>query len=209
MLTLISCPTRPSVRYRRAAPRLSAESFGRCEPWAPERATLLEVVNVVGRIEDSSAWAERTEVVVLEDDKVSTTEQAATAKRRNMAQKNDQVEKLAFVTNVPSLPFTDERMAAAVGRSVADFASMPVEPATLAVVFDALAHSKTTLVSRSDADERIRSWRRADDGSLDADAFGAGLRKGLLAVLAANFVLYFFIASGVAIVGKVVFNAAT
>ena len=79
----------------------------------------------------------------------------------------------------------------------------------LAVVFDALAHSKTTLVSRSDADERIRSWRRADDGSLDADAFGAGLRKGLLAVLAANFVLYFFIASGVAIVGKVVFNAAT
>ena len=210
MLTLIGCPTRPALRHRRTAVRLSADqSFGRCEPWAPERATLLEVVNVVGRFEDSSAWAERTEVVVLEDDKVSSTEQAATAKRRAMAQKNDQVEKLAFVTNVPGLPFTDERMAAAVGRSVADFASMPVEPATLAVVFDALAHSKTTLVSRSDADERIKSWRRVDDGSLDADAFGAGLRKGLLAVLAANFVLYFFIASGVAIVGKVVFNAAT
>ena len=64
-------------------------------------------------------------------------------------------------------------------------------------------------MSRSDADERIKSWRRVDDGSLDADAFGAGLRKGMLAVLAANFVLYFFISSGVAIVGKVVYNAVT
>ena len=195
---------------RTAPPRLGNDpSFGRCEPWAPERATLLEVINIVGRFEDSSEWAKRTEVAVLDDDKASTTAQAATAKRRDFAQKLDQVERLAFVKNVPKLPFTDKRMAAAVGKSVADFASMPVELAHLAVVFDALAHSKTTLVSRSDADERIKSWRREDDGSLDAEAFGGGLRKGFLAVLAANFVLCFFLTTGVAIVGRVIYDAAT
>ena len=87
-----------------------------------------------------------------------------------------------------------------------DFAAMPVEPAHLAVVFDALAQSKTTLVERTAADARIAGWRRAD-GSLDADAFGAGLRRGLLAVLAANAVLYFFVASGVAVVGRVLLDA--
>jgi len=190
--------------------RLSAaigRSFGRCEPWSPDRATLLEVINVVGRFRDSSAWSDRTQFAVLDDASASTSDQAATAKRREFADKMSQVERLAFVENVPRLPFEDESLAEAAGLSVDDFTAMSVEPAHLAVVFDALANSKTTLVSRAEADERIASWRRAD-GSLDADAFSAGLRKGAVAVLAANAVLYFFLTAGVAVVARVVLGAA-
>ena len=86
--------------------------------------------------------------------------------------------------------------------------AMTVEPAHLAVVFDSLARSKTTLVDRSQADERIASWRR-DDGSFDVDAFSSGLRKGSVAVLAANAVLYFFLTAGAAVVARVVLGAAS
>ena len=199
----------PKSRTRAAIPRLTADaeqrSFGRCEPWAPERATALQIINVLGRFSRSSAWAQRTEFAVLEDDSAATTDQAATEKRSEFAKKFDQVERLAFMTNVPTLPFTDAALAQSVGRDVDEFETMRVEPAHLTVVFDALAQSKTTLVSREAADERLATWRRVD-GSFDADAFGQGLRRGLLSVLAANAVLYFFIISGVAIVGRVVFD---
>ena len=200
---------------RRHAPlRLSAagsgdldRTFGRCEPWAPERATLLDVINVIGRFEDSSSWSKRYEFAVIEDEAAATTDQAATAKRRDFADKFDQVERIAFVTNVPALPFADAALASSVGLAVEDFASREVAPEHLSVVFDALAQSKTTLVRRDDANARLAAWRTAD-GGLDADAFGRGLRTGLLSVLAANAVLYFFVASGVAIVGRVVVDAA-
>jgi hypothetical protein len=104
------------------------------------------------------------------------------------------------------LPFADAALASSVGQSVDAFAAMPVERAHLAVVFDALAQSKTTLVSREDADARIAAWRTTD-GSFAADTFGGGLRRGLLSVLAANAVLYFFVASGVAIVGRVLLDS--
>lgn len=73
--------------------------FGRCEPWAPEKASTLEVINVVGRFRDCSAWVERSEFIVLEDAAASTDSQAATEKRGDFAKKFDQVERLAFVTN--------------------------------------------------------------------------------------------------------------
>ena len=178
-----------------------ARTFGRCEPWAPERATTLEVINIIGRFEESSQWSARTEFATP-DASESTTAQAATEKRREFAQKYDQAERLAFNTNVPTLPFVDAPLAASVGRTVDDFATMEITPAHLSVVFDALANSKTTLVSKDAADERIKAWRTAD-GGFDAEAFGGGLRKGLVAVLAANAVLYFFIASGIAVVARV------
>lgn len=194
-------------------PRISesalSRSFGRCEPWSPDRATLLEVINVVGRFRDSSAWSDRTSPFATVDDaSASTADQAATAKRRAFADKMSQVERLAFVENVPQLPFEDESLAATAGLSVKAFAAMTVEPAHLAVVFDSLARSKTTLVDRSQADERIASWRR-DDGSFDVDAFSSGLRKGSVAVLAANAVLYFFLTAGAAVVARVVLGAAS
>ena len=205
---LVSCASGFSTaRPARLSAAALGRTFGRCEPWSPDTATLLEVINVVGRFQDSSLWSDRTQFAVLDDASSSTANQAATAKRREFADKMLQVERLAFVENVPQLPFEDESLAAAAGLSVDDFAAMSIEPAHLTVVFDALANSKTTLVTRADADERIASWRRAD-GSLDADAFGAGLRKGLLAVLAANAVLYFFLTAGVAVVARVVLGAA-
>jgi len=199
------------LRRRAALPRMLSDAdrtFGRCEFWAAEKATALQVVNVLGRFGDSAAWAERTDFATLEDDSADTTDQAATEKRNAFAKRFDQVERVAFMRNVPSLPFIDERLASDVGASVESFAAMPVEPAHLAVVFDALAHSKTTLVKRSDADERIASWR-ASDGGFDADAFGSGLRTGLVSVLAANAVLYFFVASGVAVVARVGLDIAS
>ena len=195
---------------RTPAPVLSASvdrTFGRCEPWAPERATLLEVVNVVGRFgADCSEWAERTEFAENVDEKDSTEAQAATAKRRAFADKNNQLERVAFRSNVPKLPFTDARLASSVGKSVDDF-SQPPSNEHLAIVFDAIANSKASLVSREDADARISLWRTSD-GALDADAFGSDLRKGLVSVLAANAVLYFFIFSGVAVLGRVLFDGA-
>ena len=146
-------------------------------------------------------------LISVDDERVSSPDQSRTAKRRAFADKFGQVERVAFEANVPGLPFVDAPLAASVGMGVDDFALMAGEPAHLAVVFDALAHSKTTLVSREEAEARIASWR-ADDGGLDADAFGKGLRKGLLAVLAANAVLYFFVASGVAVVCRVFLDVA-
>ena len=201
-----------SIMWQRAAPpRMTSDpsrTFGRCEFWAAEKATTLQVVNVIGRFSDSGAWVERTDFATIEDASADTTAQAATEKRNAFAKKFDQVERVAFVSNVPSLPFIDDRLAADVGASVESFAAMPIEPAHLAVVFDALAHSKTTLVKRSDADERIASWRAAD-GSFDADAFGSGLRTGLVSVLAANVVLYFFLATGVTVVARVGLDLAS
>ena len=203
----------PAASHQRVAlsPRLSGETsrrFGRCEPWAPEKATLLEVINVIGRFEDSAAWSTRETYAVVDDKASSTPEQAATESRGEFAKKFDQVERVAFIENVPRLPFTDDVLARSVGKMPEYFAAAEVERAHLMVVFDALAQSKSTLVSKSDADERIASWRAAD-GSFDASAFEYGLRKGLVAVVAANAVLYGLIAGGVAIVGKVVVDALT
>jgi len=210
MLTLPRCGLALASHTRIALPPQLSESktFGRCEPWAPETASLLDVINVLGRFEDSAAWSTRTTYAVVDDRASSTPEQAATESRGEFAKKFDQVERVAFLENVPQLPFTDEVLAQSVGTSAEYFASTEVDRAHLMVVFDALAHSKSTLVSRSEADERIASWRAAD-GSFDASAFEYGLRKGLIAVLSANVVLYGLIAGGVAIVGKVILDALT
>ena len=205
----LGLPLMPPPCPRAAAPPLlSAErSFGRCEFWSAEKASSLQVVNVIGRFRESSQWAERSSYAELEDESVSTTDQAKTAKRRDFAKKFDQVERVAFVENMPSLPFGDAALASSIGKAVEDFDSMEVEAAHLAVVFDALAHSKTTLVSKREADERIATWRTAD-GAFDADAFGKGLRIGLVSVLSANAVLYFFVGSGIAIACRLLLDAA-
>eukprot|EP00966_Prymnesium_polylepis_P021123 486025-Prymnesium_polylepis.1 len=83
---------------------------------------------------------------------------------------------------------------------------MAVEPAHIAVVFDALAESKSSVVNRDDADARLALWR-TPDGGFDEEAFGGGLRKGLVTVLRAYVVLYFFVGCGVAVVGRVVLDA--
>lgn len=190
------------------APRMMADpsrTFGRCEPWASERATARQIVGVVGRFTDSASWRDRSSFATV-DASADTPLQAETENRYAVAKKLGQVERVAFLQNVPKLRFDDERLAASVGATADDFAS--IDEATMQIVFDALAQSKTSLVKQDDADARIAAWRGAD-GGFDADAFGAGLRQGAGAVIAANAVLYFFLISGAFIVFKIAVGIAT
>ena len=193
------------------APRMMADpsrTFGRCEPWASERATARQIVGVVGRFTDSASWRDRSSFATVDDASADTPLQAETENRYAVAKKLGQVERVAFLQNVPTLRFADERLAASVGATVDDFASASIDEATMQIVFDALAQSKTSLVKQDDADARIAAWRGAD-GGFDDDAFGAGLRQGAGAVIAANAVLYFFLISGAFIVFKIAVGIAT
>jgi len=193
------------------APRMMADpsrTFGRCEPWASERATARQIVGVVGRFTDSASWRDRSSFATVDDASADTPLQAETENRYAVAKKLGQVERVAFLQNVPTLPFVDERLAASVGATVDDFTSTSIDEATMQIVFDALAQSKTSLVKQDDADARIAAWRGAD-GGFDADAFGDGLRQGAGAVIAANAVLYFFLISGAFIVFKIAVGIAT
>ena len=58
---------------------------------------------------------------------------------------------VALLQNINALPFTNERLAASVGKSTAEFNAAPVSEAAVNVVFDALAESKTGPVSKSRA----------------------------------------------------------
>ena len=194
------------------APRMMADpsrTFGRCEPWASERATARQIVGVVGRFTDSASWRDRSSFATVDDASADTPLQAETENRYAVAKKLGQVERVAFLQNVRKLRFDDQRLAASVGATVDDFASGDsVDEATMQIVFDALAQSKTSLVKQDDADARIAAWRGAD-GGFDADAFGDGLRQGAGAVIAANAVLYFFLISGAFIVFKIAVGIAT
>ena len=194
------------------APRMMADpsrTFGRCEPWASERATARQIVGVVGRFADSASWRDRSSFATVDDASADTPLQAETENRYAVAKKLGQVERVAFLQNVRKLRFDDQRLAASVGATVDDFASGDsVDEATMQIVFDALAQSKTSLVKQDDADARIAAWRGAD-GGFDDDAFGAGLRQGAGAVIAANAVLYFFLISGAFIVFKIAVGIAT
>lgn len=184
-----------------------SRTFGRCEPWASERATARQIVGVVGRFTDSASWRDRSSFATVDDASADTPLQAETENRYAVAKKLGQVERVAFLQNVPTLPFVDERLAASVGATADDF-DEAIDEATMQIVFDALARSKTSLVKQDDADARIAAWRGAD-GGFDADAFGDGLRQGAGAVIAANAVLYFFLISGAFIVFKIAVGIAT
>ena len=57
------------------APRMMADpsrTFGRCEPWASERATARQIVGVVGRFTDSASWRDRSSFVTVDDASADT-----------------------------------------------------------------------------------------------------------------------------------------
>jgi hypothetical protein len=58
---------------------------------------------------------------------------------------------------------------------------MPVSPAALDIVYDALAESKSSLVPAKTIDERRNKWMTAE-GGVDEGALAAGLYKSRLAV---------------------------
>jgi len=183
-----------------------SKTFRRAEFWSSDTATLYDVLNVVGRWETASEWSERTEFAEGVSQKDDTEAQAATAQRAETAKRLGTVERVAFQQNIPKLAFTNEALAASVGKSVDDFATPPSLEA-INLVYDALAQSKSSLVPPAVADERRSAWTTAS-GEFDAGAFQGGLAKGQALVLWAQLTLYFFYSVGALTALRVVTDVA-
>ncbi|KAL1518423.1 hypothetical protein AB1Y20_002715 [Prymnesium parvum] len=175
----------PLAATRRAAsPSMSSASkvYRRAQFWEAEACTLLEIANVLGRWRTVDQWRERTAFAAPTARRVDSMAQGGTLERYEYAQRNDLAERVAMQQNLPSLPFTDERLAAAFGKSVAEFDAMPVSKVAIDVVFDALVESKASMVKAAAADERRRAWV-AEDGSINEGALAAGLYKSRALVI--------------------------
>lgn len=162
-----------------------SKGFSRAEFWTTEKATWLDIVNVMGRWESSEEWRVRSEFV--EEGSFSarqeTVLQGLTQKRYDMAQRLGMVERTAFFLNVPRMPFRDAKLAASVGKTVEEFNSMP--PPSIShcnLVYDALAESKSGLIPPAVVDQRRLSLLTSD-GGLDDLAFALGLYKARFVVI--------------------------
>ena len=109
-----------------------------------------------------------------------------TRKRYEMAQRMGTVERVAMQYNLGNLPFTNEKLASAVGKTAADFESLPVSRAAIDVVFDALVESKASLLA-PDVLDRRRGDIVGADGSFNELAFRLGLYKARSIVIASWF----------------------
>ena len=169
----------PSRGARLGRPCMSADPakvFRRAQFWEPDTATLEEIANVVGRWSSAAEWGERTKFAAPTARRVDSMAQAATLERYNYAKRNDLVERVAMQQNLPSLEFKDARLAAAFGKSAAEFNTLPVSKAAIDITFDALAQSKSSLLKLELADQRKSSWLTAE-GGIDEGVMAAGLYK--------------------------------
>ena len=167
----------------------ASKTFRRAEFWDSDSATLLEVVNVIGRWERADEWSARSEFTEIADDArgESTIAQSGTLKRYEMAQRTGTVERIAMVQNIAALPFRSEPLAAAVGLSIEEMNGQPISRAAVNVVYDALSQSRASLLPPDVIESRRRGWLSAD-GALDEGAFAASLFKARVAVIASWFV---------------------
>jgi len=156
--------------------------FRRAEFWEPDTCTLLDLANVLGRWDSASEWGTRSEFALVKAKRKEDMAQGATKKRFEMAQRIGVVERVALLQNVPKMPFRNAKLAAAFGRSVADFETMPVTKVALDVVFDALVESKSGLIKPELCDERRARWM-TPEGGLDEGAIRAGLYRSRIVVL--------------------------
>jgi len=167
--------------------------FRRAEFWDSRTATTMEVLNVLGRFEKASQWGERTFFVTVPKgvEKKEVEDNSWTKQRFEMAQRMNVVERAALIQRLAfdkaeTLPFTNEKLAASVGRTVDDFNSLPVSRAAVEVVYDALAESRASLIPPDKIDER-RAGMINEDGSFNEIAFRAGLYKSRGIVIASWF----------------------
>ena len=175
----------PQVKKLLAANPSLGDTLKRAEFWSNETASVLEVVNVVGRWQKSEQIVERT-AFCPESYRVETLAQSATWKRYKMATKLKCTERMGLLQNAKKLPFTDEKLAASVGLTVADFEDIPVTDAAANVVYDALAESRSGLIPYAVADARRAAWIN-DDGSVNLAAFKIGTFKSSFVVIASWF----------------------
>uniref|UniRef100_A0A7S3WNW3 Uncharacterized protein n=1 Tax=Strombidinopsis acuminata TaxID=141414 RepID=A0A7S3WNW3_9SPIT len=164
-----------------------AKTYRRAEFWNEGSATLLDIVNVLGRWQSSSEWEKRTEFIEVEDVRESTEMQAYSIKRYEMAQRLGQVERVALIQNTPKLRFTDEALAKGFGLTAKDFNSIELNPVAVNIVFDALAQSKNSLLPKDVVDDRRRGFV-TQDGSLNEAAFSFALMKARSLVIMSWFV---------------------
>jgi len=172
----------PTLPPKFAASPLASKVWRRAEFWdGCGPTTLLDIANVLGRWETCDEWSTRTEFTEVENASEMTEAQGGTRKRYEMAQNLGQVERIALVQNCAKLPFRDEALAASCGLTVADMNELPVNNIAVNVVFDALAQSKSSLVTPEALNERRAAF--VVDGALNEGALTAGLIKSRCLVI--------------------------
>lgn len=157
-------PTYSPLAAGRAAPQLRApvscmatdpeKVYKRAEFWNKEQATVLEIINVLGRWENTEQWRTRTTFSIVESERKAALAHTATKKRFEMAQRMGMAERVAMQQNVNSLPFTNAALAASVGKTVEDFEGMEATRGAVNVVFDALMESAAGLIPPDVCDQR-------------------------------------------------------
>ncbi|KAL1528349.1 hypothetical protein AB1Y20_009703 [Prymnesium parvum] len=170
----------------RAPPGMSTV-WRRADFWVNETATLLEVVNVLGRFDSCSEWTTRTEFTVWEDERAEDPRQAETFKRHEMAKRMGCAERVALYQNAPKLPFKNEALAASVGLTVEDFQGLEVTKAACNILYDALAESRSGLIPYATIDSRVGKMINPD-GTFNELAFRFGHSKSTILIIVGWFI---------------------
>ena len=185
-------PEIPAAVLEKALAKITAtkpdlgQVIRRAEFWTNETATVLEIINIIGRWNTHSDIATRTTFTEASD-REEDLRQAGTLRRHQMAKKLGCLERVALSMNAPNLPFTNAKLAASVGLTVEDFADIPVTEAACNVVYDALAESKSGLIPYAKADQRRKGFV-GEDGTLNQVNFKLGLAKSPFLVIISWFV---------------------
>lgn len=179
---LVSVHAVVNVPARLSSNAAVAKTFRRAEFWDQGSATLLDIVNVLGRWESAIEWAKRTEFMDASEVNSSDVTPASTRERYEMAQRLGQVERIALVQNSKKLQFRDEALAGALGLTSRDFQDLEINPVAVNIVFDALAQSKNSMLPPEVVDER-RRLLLSPDGGLDELKFSLSLFKARLLVI--------------------------
>ena len=163
-----------------------ATSFKRATFWTNGTASVLEVINVLGRFEKCVEFRVRTQFAEVENSRAEDARQAETLKRYEMAGNMKCAERAALYMNIGDMPFTNAALAKSVGLTVEDFQQL--EPSKLAanVVFDALAESAAGLIPYDTFDAR-RNALITEDGGFNELSFRTGLYKSRALIILAWF----------------------
>lgn len=166
------------------------EVWRRAAFWENETATLLEVVNVLGRFESCKDWSTRS--IFVPEGVVSSKDederQSLTEARHKMALRLGCAERAALWQNAPNMPFKNAALAESVGLTVEDFQSLPVTRSACNVLYDGLAESRSGLIPFKVMDER-RNLMVNSDGTFNQPGFRVGWSKSCILFIVG---LFFF-----------------
>ena len=130
------------------------DGFRRAAFWTNETASLIDLLNVLGRFDKCEQFRVRTEFSVPESTRTDEAAQGETYKRHEMALRMGCAERVALYQIAPTLPFKNEALAASVGLTVEDFEALEVSKAACDIVYDAMAESASGLIPYDVIDSR-------------------------------------------------------